>query len=86
MRKADILVGFNPVLPSVFWLTEKKQYMSEGSSQLFTQPLFPPDDSVYSDGITIIGCGLTQEKKNAANKPRFVDFACSHSEVCFRHN
>lgn len=58
--------------------------MSEGSSQLFTQPFFPPDSSTYSDGDTILGCGLTQEKKDAANKPRFVDFACSHSEVGVR--
>ena len=55
--------------------------MSEGSSQLFTQPLLPPDTSTYSDGHTVIGCGLTQVKKDAVNKPRFVDFACSHSEV-----
>jgi len=58
--------------------------MSEGSSQLFTQPFFPPDSSTYSDGNTIVGCGLTQAKKDAANKPRFVDFACSHSEVGVR--
>jgi len=55
--------------------------MSEGSSQLFTQPFFPSDSSTYSDGHTVVGCGLTQEKKDAVNKPRFVGFACSHSEV-----
>ena len=55
--------------------------MSEGSPQLFTQPAIPFDSSTYSDGQTIVGCGLTQEKKEAAQKPRFVDFACSHSEV-----
>jgi len=55
--------------------------MSEGSSQLFTQPLLPSDTSTYSDGHTVIGCGLTQAKKDVVNKPRFVDFACSHSEV-----
>lgn len=55
--------------------------MSEGSSQLFTQPFFPSEASIYSDGDTVVGCGLTQAKKDAVNKPRFVDFACSHSEV-----
>ena len=55
--------------------------MSEGSSQLATQPSFHSDSTIHSDGQTIVGCGLTQEKKEAASKPRFVDFACSHSEV-----
>ena len=55
--------------------------MSEGSSQLYTQPFIPSDTSTYSDGCTIVGCGLTQEKKEAEQKPRFVDFACSHAEV-----
>ena len=59
--------------------------MSEGSSQLLTQPFLPSDTSTYSDGHTIIGCGLTQAKKDAANKPRFVDFACSHPEVSVRY-
>ena len=58
--------------------------MSDGSSQLFTQPLFPSDSSTYSDGLTVVGCGLTQSKKDRVNKPRFVDFACSHSEVGVR--
>jgi len=58
--------------------------MSEGSSQLFTQPFFSSDTSTDSDGQTIVGCGLTQAKKDAVNKPRFVDFACSHSEVGVR--
>jgi len=60
--------------------------MSEGSSQLFTQPFFPSDSSIYSDGDTIVGYGFTQAKKDAANKPRFVDFACSHSEVDARYS
>lgn len=60
---------------------KKKEYMSEGSFQLLTQPFVSADSTTYSDGQTIIGCGLTQEKKEAAKKPRFVDFACSHSEV-----
>lgn len=55
--------------------------MSEGSPQLLTQPAIPFDSSTYSDGQTVVGRGLTQEKKEAANKPRFVDFSCSHSEV-----
>lgn len=58
--------------------------MSEGSSQLLTQPCLPSDTSTYSDGHTIVGHGLTQVKKDAASKPRFVDFACSHSEVSVR--
>ena len=58
--------------------------MSEGSSQPFTQPGIPLDSSTYSDGQTITGYGLTQERKEAANKPKFVDFACSHSEVGIR--
>ena len=59
--------------------------MSEGPSQLFTQPAAPFDSSTYSDGLTITGCGLTQEKKEAAKKPKFVDFACSHSEVGIKY-
>ena len=59
--------------------------MSEGPSQLFTQPFFPSDSSTYSDGNTVVGCGLTQAKKDATNKPRFVDFACSHSEASVRY-
>ncbi|KAF9778988.1 hypothetical protein BJ322DRAFT_467552 [Thelephora terrestris] len=57
------------------------EYMSEGSLQLVTQPNIPSDSTTYSDGQTLVGCESTQEKKEAANKPRFVDFACSHSEV-----
>lgn len=55
--------------------------MSEGTSPLFTQPLIPSDSTTYVDGGTVVGCRLTQEKKQAAEKPRFVDFACNHSEV-----
>ena len=58
--------------------------MSEGSSQLLTQPAIPLHSSTYSDGRTVVGCGLTQERKEAANKPKFVDFACDHSEVSIR--
>ena len=68
-------------LIDIFSNQRNQKYMSEGSSQLLTQPVIPFDSSTYSDGQTIVGCGLTQAKKEAVNKPRFVDFACSHSEV-----
>jgi hypothetical protein len=81
VRKADILVSLNTVFLFASQPKTKQEYMSEGSSQLLTQPFFPSDTSTHPDGHTIIGCGLTQAKKDATNKPRFVDFACSHSEV-----
>ncbi|KAH7884431.1 hypothetical protein F5I97DRAFT_1811868 [Phlebopus sp. FC_14] len=42
------------------------------------------DMSIDSAGNSVLPQGLSQSKKHAASKPRFVEFACSHVEV-FRY-
>lgn len=56
--------------------------MSERSIQLRTQ-FVPPDAnaSVDSVGWPIIPHGLSQAEKYVKHKPRFAEFACSHTEV-----
>ena len=56
--------------------------MSEQSIQLRTQgSLGAANTSVDSSGNPIPLFGLTQAQKHARNKPRFIEFACSHVEV-----
>ncbi|PPQ76240.1 hypothetical protein CVT26_008148 [Gymnopilus dilepis] len=59
--------------------------MSETSIQLRTQ-ISPASGnvSVDSNGKSIMALGTTQAQKYAKQKPRFVEFACSHQEV-FRY-
>ena len=40
------------------------------------------DTSLDSEGVSIVPCGLTQAMEYAESKPRCVDFAISHFEVC----
>ena len=54
--------------------------MSESSIQLKSQELLSTEDqSLDSDPLR--SSALSQAKKCAANKPRFLEFACSHAEV-----
>lgn len=55
--------------------------MSEGSIQLRSQVSLGANTSVDSSGNPIPPFGLTQAQKHARNKPRFIEFACSHVEV-----
>lgn len=56
--------------------------MSERSIQLRTQPgLVDANTSVDSSGYHVTAHGLSQAEKHTKHKPRFAEFACSHSEV-----
>jgi hypothetical protein len=56
--------------------------MSERSIQLRTQLVLPDANaSVDSEGWPIIAHGLSQAEKHVKHKPRFAEFACSHTEV-----
>ena len=55
--------------------------MSEDSIQLRSQVSLGANTSVDSSGNPIPPFGLTPAQKHARNKPRFVEFACSHVEV-----
>ncbi|KAF8169773.1 hypothetical protein BJ912DRAFT_861753 [Pholiota molesta] len=56
--------------------------MSETSAQLRSQiSLGAGNISLDSDGNPIPAIGLTQARKHAKEKPRFIEFACSHIEV-----
>lgn len=55
--------------------------MSEDSIQLRSQVSLGANTSVDSSGNAIPPFGLTQAQKHARNKPRFIEFACSHVEV-----
>ena len=56
--------------------------MSEDSIQLRSQVSLGANTSVDSSGNPIASFGLTQAQKHVRNKPRFIEFACSHVEVC----
>ena len=55
--------------------------MSEDSIQLRSQVSLGANTSVDSSGNPIPPFGLTQAQKQVRNKPRFIEFACSHLEV-----
>jgi len=56
--------------------------MSEHSIQLRSQvSLGAANTSVDSSGNPIPPFGLSEAQKHARNKPRFIEFACSHVEV-----
>ena len=55
--------------------------MSEHSIQLRSQASLGANTSVDSSGNPILPSGLTQAQKHAINKPRFIEFTCSHVEV-----
>ncbi len=54
--------------------------MSETSIQLRSQASLG-NTSIDSNGNPIIPFGLTQARKHALNKPRFIEFACNYVEV-----
>ena len=58
-----------------------QELMSEHSIQLRSQVLLGANTSVDSSGNPIPSFGLTQAQKHARNKPRFIEFICSHAEV-----
>ena len=55
--------------------------MSEHSIQLRSQVSLGANTSLDSSGHPIPPFGLTQAQKHARNKPRFIEFTCSHVEV-----
>ena len=59
-----------------------QELMSERSIHLRTQ-LAPADASTSFDSIgwPIVPHGLSQAERHLKHKPRFVEFACSHTEV-----
>ncbi|KAG2017771.1 hypothetical protein CC2G_007253 [Coprinopsis cinerea AmutBmut pab1-1] len=61
------------------------ELVSESSMQLATQPsLRLSDVSLDSSGQSIRPIGGTQASAHTRNKPRFIEFACTHTEV-FRY-
>lgn len=59
-----------------------QELMSEHSIQLRSQAsMGAANTSVDSSGNPISPFGLTQAQKHARYKPRFVEFACSYTEV-----
>ncbi|KAF9533856.1 hypothetical protein CPB83DRAFT_756862 [Crepidotus variabilis] len=56
--------------------------MSETSIQLKSQRSLPgANTSLDSNGSRIQPMGMTQAQKHARIKPKFVEFACSHTEI-----
>jgi len=59
-----------------------QELMSERSIQLQTQlALADASTSVDSVGWPIVPHGPSQAERHVKNKPRFAEFACSHTEV-----
>ena len=55
--------------------------MSESSMVLCSQAQLTGNDSLDSDGNTIIAKGLTQLREDNKQKPRFAEFTCTYTEV-----
>ena len=76
------LYSYFPYLALLRLMSTLQELMSETSIQLRTQiPSASGNVSVDSNGNSIMALGNTQAQKYAKQKPRFVEFACSHQEV-----